>query len=385
MSQSQTAKRARILHDYSSNTADSPSTSAATSDVLASSPLGFTDNDGNNVDENNVENSDDDDVVIDETHSTPRPKAFDLSKVKMEEKTSDDAPGLYMECSDQAETENTGKEAVEPSTSTGQTSITTQTERLIVKAEEDEQAEIKKEKIENDARGMERSTADVGSGTEIKTPMEVKRCTSVETSRPNLEKLEEISKENKISFEQHAKSDVENQEDMASTSKTPHFSDIEIDLMPAHEAQKQQDNLLDLLEATAQERDELKEQVQQKEFKLLELTIKKDCSHQSIQTDPSEEQHYKALYLKATQSNNKLMQERDELKVKLEELKIKAEKEAQDKVCQDRSKAEGEGHSSTATGCENVDDETALQVDFLLREIDNRNTECQELRSKVRT
>ncbi|KAI2660706.1 MORC family CW-type zinc finger protein 3 [Labeo rohita] len=383
LSQSQTAKRARILHDYSSNTADSPSTSAATSDVLASSPLGFTDNDGNNVDENNVENSDDDDVVIDETHSTPRPKAFDLSKVKMEEKTSDDAPGLYMECSDQAETENTGKEAVEPSTSTGQTSITTQTERLIVKAEEDEQAEIKKEKIENDARGMERSTADVGSGTEIKTPMEVKRCTSVETSRPNLEKLEEISKENKISFEQHAKSDVENQEDMASTSKTPHFSDIEIDLMPAHEAQKQQDNLLDLLEATAQERDELKEQVQQKEFKLLELTIKKDCSHQSIQTDPSEEQHYKALYLKATQSNNKLMQERDELKVKLEELKIKAEKEAQDKVCQDRSKAEGEGHSSTATGCENVDDETALQVDFLLREIDNRNTECQELRSKL--
>ncbi|KAL0184467.1 hypothetical protein M9458_020163, partial [Cirrhinus mrigala] len=375
---SQTAKRARTLHDYSSNTADSPSTSAATSDVVTSSPLGFTDNNCKNVDENNVENSDDDDVVIDETHSTPRPKAFDLSKVKMEEKTSDDAPGLYMECNDQVETENTGKEAVEASTSTGQTSITTQTERLIVKAEEDEQGEIKKEEIENDARRMEPSTAEVGSGTEIKSPMEVEKCTSVETSR-----LEEISKENKISFEQHAKSDVENQEGMASTSKSPSFSDIVIDLMPAHEAQKQQDNLLDLLEATAQERDELKEQVQQKEFKLLELTIKKDCSHQSIQTDQSEEQRYKTLYLQATQSNKELTQERDELKVKLQELlQIKAEKEAQDKVCRDRSKAELEGHSSAATACENVDDETALQVDFLLREIDNRNTECQELRSK---
>ncbi|KAL1267762.1 hypothetical protein QQF64_033125 [Cirrhinus molitorella] len=374
LSQSQNVKRARILHDYSSNTLDSPSTSAA-------SPLGITDN---NVNEDNVENSDNDDVVIDETHSTPRPKAFDLSKVKMEEKTSDDSPGLYMECSDHAETENTGKETVEASTSNGQTSITTQTERLIVKAEEDQQGEIKKEEIENNARRMEQSTSEVESGTEIKGPMEVERCTSVEPSRSNLENKGEISKENENSLEQHAKSAVENQEGMTSTSKTSLFSNVEIDLMPAHEAQKQQDNLLDLLEATARERDEFKEQAQEKEFKLLKLTIKKDRSHQSIQTDPSEEQHYKTLHLQATQSIKELTQERDELKVKLEELlQIKAEKEAQDEVCRDRLKAESEGQSSTATICENVDDETALQVDFLLRELDERNTECKELRSKL--
>uniref|UniRef100_A0A672SPH3 MORC family CW-type zinc finger protein 3-like n=1 Tax=Sinocyclocheilus grahami TaxID=75366 RepID=A0A672SPH3_SINGR len=383
---SQTLKRARTLHDCCSITpAGSPSTSAATSDVITS-PLEIADDDGNEVDENNVESSDYDDVVIDETHSTPRPKPFDLSKVKMEKKTSEDAPGLYMDCSDQAsmETENTGKETMEASTSSGQTSITTQTERFIVKAEKDEQirkeeGEIKKEETENDARRMEQSATKVESrksnNTEI--PMEIERCSSVKVFRPNLEEIEEIPKENKISFEQHAKSYVENQEGMTSTSKASLFSDIEIDIMPTREAQKQQDNLLDLLEATAQERDEFREQAQEKEIKLLNLTIKKDCSHQSIQTDPSEEQHYKTLYLQATQSINELMQERDELKVKQEVLlQSKAEKEAQDE-------AKNEEHSSTTSIFENVDDEMALQVDFLLRELDNRNTECNELRIKL--
>uniref|UniRef100_A0A9J8BUX8 MORC family CW-type zinc finger 3a n=2 Tax=Cyprinus carpio TaxID=7962 RepID=A0A9J8BUX8_CYPCA len=379
LSQSQTVKRARILHDYCSNTPGSPSTSAATSDVITS-PLAIADDDGNEVDENNVENSDDDEVVIDETHSTPRPKPFDLSKVKMEKKTSEGAPGLYMECSDQAsiETENTGKETMEASTSSGQISTTTQTEHFIVKAEEDEQirkeeGEIKKEETENDAISMEQSATKMESresnDTEIKGPMEIERCSSVEVSRPNLKETEEIPK-------LHAKSDVENQEAMTSTSKASLFSDIEIDLMPRLEAQKQQDSLLDLLEATAQERDEFRKQAQEKEIQLLNL-IRKECSHQSIQTDPSEEQHYKTLYLQATQSINKLTQERDELKVKQEVLlQIKAEKEAQDK-------AKKEEHSSTTSMCENVDDEMALQVDFLLRELDNRNTECNELRLKL--
>ncbi|XP_059356130.1 MORC family CW-type zinc finger protein 3-like [Carassius carassius] len=385
LSQSHLVKRARTLHDHCSDTPGSPSTSAATSDVITS-PLAIADDDGNAVNENNVESSDDDDVVIDETNSTPRRKPFDLSKVKMEKKTSEDAPGLYMECSDQAsvETENTGKETMEASTSSGQTSITTQTEHFIIKAEKDEQirkeeGEIKKEETENDARRMEQSAIKVESrtstDTEIKGPMEIERCSSVEVSRPNLEETEKTPKENKISFEQHAKS--ENQEGMASTSKTSLFSDIDINLMPTLEAQKQQDNLLDLLEATAWERDEFREQAQEKEIKLLNLTVRKKCSHQSIQTDPSEEQNYKTLYLQATESINKLTQERDELKVKQQELlQIKAEKEAQDE-------AKRKEQSSTTSICENVDDEMALQVDLLLRELDNRNNECNELRIKL--
>ncbi|XP_026073768.1 MORC family CW-type zinc finger protein 3-like isoform X1 [Carassius auratus] len=393
LSQSLNVKRARTSHDYCSNTPDSPSTSTTTSDAI-NSPLGSVNYNGNKVDENNEESSDNDDVVIDETHSTPRTKAFDLSKVKTEEKTSDDAPELNMECSDQAsmetETEDTRKETVEASTSSGQTSIKTQTERLTVKAEEGQQIrnEIKKEKIENDARQMEQSTNEVESrisnNTEIiKDPMEVEKCSGVEAFRPNLMKLEEIPKENKI-FEQHANSDVENQESMTpTTSKTSLFSDRDIDLMPSHEAQKQQDNLLDLLEATARERDELRGQVQEKEIKLLKLTRKKDCNHQSIQTDPSEEQKYKTLYLQATQCIKELTEERDELKKKQVVLQIKAEKEAQDEVCHDRLEAREEEHSLTTSVYGNIDDEMALQVDLLLRELDKRNTECIELRSKL--
>ncbi|XP_059418057.1 MORC family CW-type zinc finger protein 3a isoform X2 [Carassius carassius] len=394
LSQSQNVKRART-HDYCSNTPDSPSTSTSTSDAI-NSPVGSVNYNRNKVNENNAESSDNDDVVIDETHSTPRPKAFDLSKVKTEEKTSDDAPELNMECSDHAsmetETEDTRKETVEASTSSGQRSITTQTECLPVKAEEGQQIrnEIKKEKIENDARQMEQSTNEVESSisnnTEIiKDPMEVEKCSGVETFRPNLMKLEEIPKENKISFEQHAKSDVENQESMTpTTSKTSLFSDRDIDLMPSHEAQKQQDNLLDLLEATAWERDELREQVQEKEIKLFKLTMKKDCNHQSIQTDPSEEQKYKTLYLQATQCIKELTEERDELKRKQVMLQTsKAEKEAQDEVCHDRLKTKKEEHSLTTSVCENIDDEMALQVDLMLRDLDKRNTECNELRSKL--
>ncbi|XP_016418430.1 MORC family CW-type zinc finger protein 3-like [Sinocyclocheilus rhinocerous] len=322
LSQSQTVKRARTLHDYCSNTPGSPSTSAATS-AFITSPLA-ADNDGNKVDENNVESSDDDNVVIEETHSTPRPKPFDLSKVKMEEKTNDDAPGLYIESSDhgsiKTETENTRKERMQASTFNDQTSIKTQTERLILKAEKYEQirkeeVELKKEEIESDVRRMEQSTNEVESrirnNTEIiKGPMEVERCSSIEVSRLNLKKLEEIPKENKISFEQNENSNVENQEGMSYIT------------------------------------------------------------------------HFNTFYVQTTHCIKEVMKERDELKIKHEVLlQIKVEKEAQDKVCCDWLKAEGEEHSSTTN--ENVNDEVALQMDLLQRELDKRNNECNELRRKL--
>ncbi|XP_016114430.1 filament-like plant protein 1 [Sinocyclocheilus grahami] len=317
LSQSQTVKRARTLHDYCSNTPGSPSTSAATSDFITS-PLA-ADNDGNKVDENSVESSDyDNNVVIYETHSTSRPKPFDLSKVKMEEKTSDDAPGLYIESNDhgsiKTETENTRKERMQASTFNDQTSIKTQTERLIVKVEKYEQirkeeVEIKKEEIESDVRRMEQSTNEVErrirNNTEIiKGPMEVERCSSIEVSRLNLEKLEEIPRENKM----NENSNVENQEGMTYIT------------------------------------------------------------------------HFNTFYVQTTHCIKEIMKERDELKIKHEVLlQIKVEKEAQDKVCCDWLKAEGEEHSSTT----NVNDEVALQMDLLQRELDKRNNECNELRRKL--
>ncbi|XP_056321411.1 MORC family CW-type zinc finger protein 3a [Danio aesculapii] len=380
LSQSQTAKKARPHEDYSINTPESPSTSAAALDVRTS-PLGNANNNVNISDDS----SEDDDIVIDEVHSTPRPKpsTFDLSKVKTEVNNSDNAIELFMECNDQAsvdtETEDTRKG---PSTSEGQTSTTTQTECLIIKKEEDQQTqkketEIKKEENKNDPRAIKQSPGEVEGGT-IKESMEVNTCSSSEVSRTN---PDAIPKENSLSLEQQTKSDILNQGSRQSSS-TSLFPNREIDILPTSEAQKQQDNLLEILEATAQERDNFKEKVLEKEIQLLKLSIKKDHSHQSIQTDPSED--YKTLYLQASQSIQKLTEERDELKMKEEALlKGKAEKEAQDKVCRERLTAESEGHSSTANAFADADDEMAYQVDFLLRELDTRNTECQELRCKL--
>ncbi|XP_039511786.1 MORC family CW-type zinc finger protein 3a [Pimephales promelas] len=371
LTQSQAPKRTRMFHENCSNPPDSPSTSAAD---FISSPLGITDNNDKKIDDDDaISSGGDDDIAIDETKSTPRPApfTFDLSKVKKEESTSKDEVGLYMGCSDQT-TMNT-------STSNYQTTTTTQTERLIVKEEEDQQ--INREEIETDNKGREQSTTDVeckisNAAEIIQAPVEVERCHSADGSRPKFAKLEDTIKEDRISFE-HPKSDVENHE---GTTSTTHFSNIEIDLMPTHEAQKQQDNLLKLLEDTAQERDELKEQVQEKDIELLKLTVNKHYSHQSIQTDPSEEQHYKTLYLQATQSIKELTEERDEIKKREEALlQIRAEKEAQDEVRRGQLKAEEEGHSSTTN---DVDDEMGLQ-DLVLRELDNRNSECSELRSKL--
>ncbi|XP_043104066.1 LOW QUALITY PROTEIN: MORC family CW-type zinc finger protein 3-like [Puntigrus tetrazona] len=308
LSQSKPVQRARPLYEYCSNIPGSPSISAATSDVITSL-LTVADIDGIKV--------------IEETNSTPITKPFDLSKVKMEEKTSDDAPSLYIESSDHGsikpETENTRKERMETSTFNGQTSIKTQTECLIVKVEKDEQirkeeVEIKEEETESDV-WMEQSTNEAESriknNTEIiKGPMEVERCSGIEVSGLNLKRLEEIPKETKISFEQHEKSNVENQEDMTYIT------------------------------------------------------------------------HFNTFSVQSTHCIKEIMKERDELKIKHEVLlQIKVEKEAQDKVFCDRFKAEGQEHSSTTN--ENVDDKLALQMDLLQRELEKCNDECNELRRKL--
>ncbi|XP_051564447.1 MORC family CW-type zinc finger protein 3a isoform X2 [Myxocyprinus asiaticus] len=351
LTHNQAVKRARSINGYYSNTSDSPSTSTALSNAL-NSLMGISDN-NDHVNENNVEDSDDDDVVIVETNSTPRPPTFDLAKVKSEERTMDDVPGLYMECSDQASietpaTESTKKAAVDPSTSNGQASITTQTEcGVTVKKEEEQQrrkgeGEIKGKETENNATRMEQSATEVeymkdkdtGLNELIKDTMDIDRCHSADgESRP------------KIGLEDEA----------------------------------------DLLEATAQKRDAFKEntqfltlQLEQKESKLLKLTVKKENSDQSTQTDLLEEQDYKTLFQETTQQIEVLRKENDELKQKEERLlQMKSEKAANNHVFCDGIKSQGEGQSQS------VDDEMALQVDFLLRELDQRNTECDELKRKL--
>ncbi|XP_052005024.1 MORC family CW-type zinc finger protein 3-like isoform X2 [Xyrauchen texanus] len=376
LTHNQAVKRARTSNGYSSNTLDSPSSSTAASDAL-NSVMGIPDNNGH-VNEKDVEDNNDDDIVIDETNSTPRPPNFDLTKVKSEGKKSDGVLGLYLECSDRdsIETpanEGTKKATMDPSTSNSQASITTQTEcSVIIKEEEELQrrkggGEIKGEETEPDATRMEQSTTEVECRKDtdldelIRDPMDIERCPSADRqSRP--------------------KSALEDKEGESSL-----FSSIDINNISTLEAQKQQDNLLDLLETTAQERDAFKGhtqfltlQLEQKESKLLELTAKKENAHQSTQTDQLEERDYKTLFLKTTEQVEVLRRERDELKQKEEQLlQMKSEKEAADHAFCGRIQSQDEGQSH------GVDDEMALQVDFLLRELDQRNTECIEFKSKL--
>ncbi|XP_051565687.1 MORC family CW-type zinc finger protein 3-like isoform X2 [Myxocyprinus asiaticus] len=377
LNHNQAVKRARTSNGYYSNTPDSPSTSTAASGAL-NSMMGIPDNNGH-VNEKDVEDNDDDDIVIDETNSTPRPPTFDLAKVKSEGRKIDGVLGLYMECSDQASietpaTEGTKKATMDTSTSNGQASITTQTECSVIVKEEEElqrrkgEGEIRGEETENNATRMEQSPTEVECRKDedtdldelIRDSMDIERCPSADRqSRP--------------------KSALEDKEDSSL------FSGIDINNISTLEAQKQQDNLLDLLETTAQERDAFKGhtqfltlQLEQKESKLLELTVKKENAHQSTQTDQLEERDYKTLFLKTTEQVEVLRRERDELKQKEEQLlQMKSEKVAADHAFCGSIKSQGEGQSH------GVDDEMALQVDFLLRELDQRNTECDELKSKL--
>ncbi|XP_065107823.1 uncharacterized protein [Paramisgurnus dabryanus] len=368
-SEGKALKKSRLLNEYCNNAPESPSTSAFISDLLTSQ-MEIPDNNVSTDKEEEESNTDDDDddIVIDETKSTPRPKAFNLAKVKLERSTSNDVQYSDDVSMDTPTTEGSRNATTNPSTSN--VSMTTQTEcNMIVKEEDDQQrkiekGEIKEKETDSDATGIE---CRKDKGTEINRSIsEDSRCRSVDIER---------------------KPSLAEGNDRGGTSHMPEEPAMDFGLniynMPTLEAQKQQDSLLELMDATAKEREEYKMQaqslalkLQDKECELLKLTVKKEFSHQNIQTDPLEEKDYKTLYLEATRRNEQLSKTINEMKKKQEEmlLQMKAEKEAQDKM-----KAEGAGHSATP----NVDDEMALQVDFLLRELDQRNTECGELKIKV--
>uniref|UniRef100_A0A8D0AA24 MORC family CW-type zinc finger 3a n=1 Tax=Sander lucioperca TaxID=283035 RepID=A0A8D0AA24_SANLU len=132
------------------------------------------------------------------------------------------------------------------------------------------------------------------------------------------------------------------------------------------EVQEQQDQLIDLMQATAQERDSFKEQVhtltcqlqdmQRQLQELSKINVKKECSHQASQTEKTEGgEDYKSLFEKAKQKVDELIKDKEALLAATE--------------------------PSTAQGDDM--DEIALQVDSLIRKLDERNKERDELRSQV--
>ncbi|XP_060909470.1 MORC family CW-type zinc finger protein 3a [Labrus mixtus] len=325
-----TPKRPRVngFHTGTSNTATSGDVGPQSSPSVSL-----------NGDDNEDGNETDDDLFILETSSTPKPKKsnFDLTKVKTEKVQSDANVGMLLECSDDAVMEtNDAETSCAASKAVGVpepfASSTTQTEVFKLKKEEESQSQT-----EGEERAAQR-TADLKE--------KEKKCEDVDVDVCD------------------TKTHCMDSEEAGPSCSGAQDKDHAPAMYPSIvEVQEQQDQLLGLMQSTAEERDKFKDEVHQltcqlhdMQSRLQELTqIKKECSHQASQTeDLGEEGCYKSLFEKAKQKVDELIKDKP-----------------------------AESKPSTAKVEENDMDEIVLQVDSLLRELDQRNKERDELHSQV--
>ncbi|KAM6978414.1 MORC family CW-type zinc finger protein 3a [Tautogolabrus adspersus] len=340
-----TPKRPKVngLHRGTSNTSTSEDVGPQSSPSVS---LNGDDDEGDETD---------DDIFILETASTPKPKksVFDLSKVKTEKVQSDADDDMLLECSDDAaldvavetndvETSCAATKVVGaspfPSPALLHASSTTQTEVLKLKKEEESQS-----LAEGGERAVQR-TADL----------------------KDKEKCEDIDVD-VCDTKTHC---MDNEEAGPSCSGAYDKNPSPTIYPGVIEVQEQQDQLLELMQSTAEERDSFKDKVHKltcelhdMQSRLQELTqpnVKKECSHQASQTEETgEEGCYKSLFEKAKQKVDDLIKDKEGLLTATE------------------------SKHSTAQNEEKDMDEIALQVDGLLRELDQRNKERDELRTQL--
>uniref|UniRef100_A0A4W6CEE3 MORC family CW-type zinc finger 3a n=1 Tax=Lates calcarifer TaxID=8187 RepID=A0A4W6CEE3_LATCA len=325
----------------------------------------------------------DDDLVILETASTPKPQkpSVDLNKVKVEQESTDMNVCMLLESSDDAAvdvtsdkntagTSSTGSEAVGTSPSSAPppevTSTTTQTEV----------PKVKKEEIQCQTEGIgkaEESTYN-NDDTEQTSHMTTDVCSTEQ--RVIKEESEEDSQsllEDHILQNGVAHPPEDNEAAGPSCADAVDIKHSSLHPPSITEVQEQQDQLLELMQETAQERDSYKEQVhnlscqlqdmQSRLQELSEIHVKKECSHQASQTEETKEMEgrddYKYLFEKAKQKVDELIKEKEALL------------------------ATADNKPSTSRGEEEDTDDIALQVDYLMRELDQRNMERDELRSQL--
>ncbi|XP_017562053.1 MORC family CW-type zinc finger protein 3a [Pygocentrus nattereri] len=399
-------KRPRMRNGLCSNMPDSPSTSTASPKACSSPTIN---DEGKEV----PKSDDDDDIVILENYSTPRPNlsTFDLSKVKSERRSSLDMPGTHMEHNDDIAMETSlAMENTAASTSATHTehiSITTQTEQKIraVKEEvEDSRGKKKEEKSKGGESDEKKSEVEQGLSTlERINNQEPEETESIRVSLSAQSKS--VTSESKcVATEQMlVKSEGEpnggevstEPEDEAkaksATLKGAYLVPLDREHLSVLEAQQQQDKLLELLEIASRERDEsrtraqlLTSQVEELQSSLLEITeksLKKEQCQQGTQTSVAEEEpDYKALYLQVKEETMQLRCELDQLKREREEWEVVKKAEAQSGV---ENRAQSKEVLARLGMFDNVDDELACQMDLLLREVDDRNKEREELKNKL--
>ncbi|XP_069569704.1 MORC family CW-type zinc finger protein 3a [Brachyistius frenatus] len=361
-----TPKRPRV-NGFNRSASDTPSSVDVSSLCSPSLPIVSDD-----VDDD--DDTTDDDLVILETASTPKPQkpVSNLKKVKIEEEQSDIHVSMVLECSDDAAVDDTsdanaagtgsaesaaGETSHSPAPPQQVTSTTTQTEAHQVKKEVGDRSQTDREARATqsicDKGGKEQHVGSVEQ-------REFKQENSGDTQNRGPQTLQNGGAHCLESDEQAGPSCA----DIRNYSSAPYPSITEV--------QEQQDQLLELMEDTAQERDSLKEQVhkltvqlQEAQSKLQELpqdNIKKECQHQACQTEETgRKKDYKSLFEKAKQKINELIKDKRNF----------------------MAATEARANVSTAQDEEHDIDEIALQVDHLVRELDERNKERNELRLQL--
>ncbi|XP_036428173.1 MORC family CW-type zinc finger protein 3a [Colossoma macropomum] len=406
-------KKPRMRNGLCSNTPDSPSTRTASPQACSSPTIN---DEGKEV----PKNDENDDIVILESCSTPRPNpsTFDLSKVKSERRSSLDMQ-THMEHNDSIAMETSvameNPTATTSSTHTKHVNITTQTEQIRAVKEEVEDSRGKKESEKSKRGERDEKVSEIEQGLSTLERINNQEPEEIESMQVSLSAQSKsvTSESNKseskcVTTEQmlvksegepdggelSTEPEVEAGEKSA-TLKDPYLIPLDRDHLSVLEAQQQQDKLLELLEVASRERDEsrtraqlLTSQVEELQSSLLEITektLKKEQCQQGTQTSVAEEeQDYKALYLQAKEETMQLQRELDQLKRERAEYEAQAEvakkAEAQSGVENRAQSKEGVARSGMF---DNVDDELACQMDLLLRELDDRNKEREELKKKL--
>ncbi|KAK2839889.1 hypothetical protein Q5P01_013629 [Channa striata] len=334
-----TPKRPRV-NGFNRSTSVTPSSANMSPQCSPSMPVDRSDDDT------------DDEIFILEDLCTAKPinPGFDLTKVKTEQQQSDTNVNLLLKCGDDAAVDVT---------------------------------------LGTDAAGTRFSGSPaVGTSPSPAPPQEVATATT-QTEIPKLKKEEEDqiwTDERVVNNTSNKDAQSVNQDERASQNEGSHLESNEaagpfcadacdeknsLSHNPGIiELQTQQDQLLDLMQATAQERDIFKEQVHKLTCQLQDMQnrvqcqvdVKKECSSQASQTEETPEtqrEDYKSLFEKAKKKIDELITEKENLVIETKPISGREE--------------------------EKDSDEIALQVDCLLRELDQTKKEKDELRSQLDT
>ncbi|XP_060944001.1 MORC family CW-type zinc finger protein 3-like [Limanda limanda] len=347
-----TAKRA-LANDFQRNISDTPTSVVVSAPCSPSVPVG-----------EEWDDDTDEDILLLENASTPKPKdpCFALTKVKIEPEPTDAGISMVLEFRDDVAMESEINTAGESSTGTAaaganpspapppqMTSTNTQTEAPKVKKEEEDPNQT-------EGNGVTRpSTSNVNGVEHISRACCNEEGVIKQESEVNTQNDHQRNLQNGVTHPMEG-------DEIAGPSRAP-FSPLNNPSVT--DVQEQQDQLLELMQETAQERDALKDEVkrltcqlQEMQSRLLEpstINDKRRWSHQASQTLMTEETvegiDYKSMFEKSKEKVDELIKEKEALL------------------------AATESEPSRDQGEEKASDEIALQVDSLMRELDQKHME----------